>query len=405
MPRESSLPPPPDAAQMDRLTGALEPLTRLARPLVLGMERIPERGALFVGNHTLYAFLDLPFMMSELWRRQHLSVRALGDSRHYAIPVWRNLLEMCGMVRGTRENVRELMRTGQNVLVFPGGASEVFKGKGQKYRLMWKERIGFAKLAIEFGYPVLPFAAVGAEEMLEIVADERTPAYAQVSGLMKRLIGLPLPPVVRGIGLTPLPKPERLYFWFGDPIETHKGRPNDAAARLLRDEVKASVERGISLLLDRRESDPDRGISKRILRLGEHLPRLAETDPQAWFVIKAFDAWNEQGPDGAAAWMSPWVQLTDPPRWPDTGTRRGRDAVLKRLKEVTEELGADRVESVEARSAGDAVIVSFALRGDSPSASAWLGFHAVVEIEGDEITHIRIFVDQESAEATAPSPA
>jgi len=50
------------------------------------------------------------------------------------------------------------------VLVFPGGAPEVNKRRGEKYQLMWKERIGFARLAIQYSYPIVPFAAVGAEE-------------------------------------------------------------------------------------------------------------------------------------------------------------------------------------------------------------------------------------------------
>jgi 1-acyl-sn-glycerol-3-phosphate acyltransferase len=74
----------------------------VTRPSVTGVERIPHGGALFVGNHTRYGFLDLPFMMSELWRRRQIVLRGLGDHHHYAIPVWRDVLEMCGMVHGTR---------------------------------------------------------------------------------------------------------------------------------------------------------------------------------------------------------------------------------------------------------------------------------------------------------------
>jgi hypothetical protein len=43
-------------------------------------------------------------MMAELWTRRQTCVRGLGDHGHYAIPVWRNLLELCGMVRGARQN-------------------------------------------------------------------------------------------------------------------------------------------------------------------------------------------------------------------------------------------------------------------------------------------------------------
>jgi 1-acyl-sn-glycerol-3-phosphate acyltransferase len=244
---------------MDRLVGALEPLARITRPLVLGIDRIDDRPSLFVGNHTLYGFLDLPLMMGELWRRREIVVRGLGDHAHYAIPLWRSVLEACGMVRGTRDNVRELMRRGDNVLVFPGGSGEVFKDRGQKYQLLWKERVGFAKLAIEFGHPIVPFAAVGAEEMLDVVADRHTPGYAQVSNLFKRLAGVPLPPLARGIGPTPVPRPERLYFWFGDPIDTG-GR----GAAELRDDVRLAVEGGIGTLLATRDADPERGVVSRL---------------------------------------------------------------------------------------------------------------------------------------------
>jgi hypothetical protein len=37
------------------------------------------------------------------------------------------------MVRGTRDNVRALMHDQQTILVFPGGAREVNKRRGQQY--------------------------------------------------------------------------------------------------------------------------------------------------------------------------------------------------------------------------------------------------------------------------------
>jgi hypothetical protein len=52
------------------------------------------------------------------------------------------------MVRGTRDNVRALMRDHQTILTFPGGSREVNKRRGQQYNLLWRERIGFARLAI-----------------------------------------------------------------------------------------------------------------------------------------------------------------------------------------------------------------------------------------------------------------
>lgn len=396
------IPDPIREAQIDRLVGVLEPLSRLTRPKVYGLERVPQRGALLVGNHTLYGFLDLPFMLAELWKRRRIRVRGLGEHAHYAIPVWRNLLELCGMVRGTRENVRALMREHEYILVFPGGSGEVFKHRGEGYRLLWKERMGFARLAIEHGYPVVPFAAVGAEEMLDIVADNRTPVVAQVSHLMKRLVGVSLPPIVRGVGPTPLPRPERLYFWFGEPIDTARfaGRHDDAdVVRAVRDQTKAAIEGGIEFLLAERKVDPNRGLGAR-LRGKPDLPGLATGDQDVWFVRKAYDAWNTGGPRSAAAWASSRVELEDPPGWPDAAVWRGRDAVLDRLEEVTRSLGGRWAEIDDARAVGDEVLVSMALRSSRASDAAPVGhFHHLVLIEADQITRIRVFVDEESAMA------
>ncbi len=244
------------------------PLERVTRPKLYGAENIPADGSLLVGNHTLYGLLDLPFMLAELWKRRHLTVRSLGERAHYAIPLWREALTLGGMVRGTRENVRALMDERQTVLVFPGGSREVNKRRGEKYQLMWKERIGFARLAIEYGYPIVPFAAVGAEEMLDIVIDETNPAFARLGDVVRKLTGWPMGPLVHGVGPTLLPHPERLYFWFGEPIDTTRfeGRQDDdEAARAVRNEVKRAVEGGIDFLLAEREADPRRPLRKRLL--------------------------------------------------------------------------------------------------------------------------------------------
>ena len=104
--------------------------------------------------------------------------------------------------------------------------------------------------------------------MLEIVADNRTPVVAQISNLMKRLVGIPVPPVVRGVGPTPLPRPERLYFWFGEPIDTKRfarRRDDPDAARAVRDETKQAIEAGIEFLLAERDADPNRGLVSRLV--------------------------------------------------------------------------------------------------------------------------------------------
>ena len=43
--------------------------------------------------------------------------------------------------------------------------------KGEAYRLVWKQRTGFARLAIEHGYDIIPFGSVGPDEAFDILFD------------------------------------------------------------------------------------------------------------------------------------------------------------------------------------------------------------------------------------------
>jgi hypothetical protein len=67
--------------------------------------------------------------------------------------------------------------------------------------------MGFARLAIERGYPIVPCAAVGADDMLDVIVDQTTPLYGQLALAYERVMGFPTPPVVRGVGLTGIPAP------------------------------------------------------------------------------------------------------------------------------------------------------------------------------------------------------
>ena len=264
-----NVPALPAEPSIDRLVSLLEPVSRVIQPKLYGLDHLPADGSLLVGNHTIYGLLDVPFMMAEVWKHRRLAIRSLGEHAHYAVPIWRDLLTAGGMVRGTRENVRALMRGRQTILVFPGGAREVNKRRGQQYQLLWRERIGFARLALEQAYPVVPVAAVGAEEMFDVIIDQNTPIYGQFAHLYEKLMGFPTPPVIRGVGATPIPRPERLYFWFGEPIDSARfGSSFDdtSAARALRDEVKRAILVGVQFLRDERDQDPNRALLTRLRR-------------------------------------------------------------------------------------------------------------------------------------------
>jgi 1-acyl-sn-glycerol-3-phosphate acyltransferase len=248
----------------------LRPWELITDPVFHGTDLIPDSGpCLFVGNHTIYGLLDLPLLVHHVQRERGLFLRGLAEKAHYKVPVWRDFLTRFGAVDGTRENARALLRDGEPVLVLPGGGREVAKRKGERYHLIWKQRLGFARLAIEARCPIVPFAAVGGEETYDIVVDADSALMAPVRAAFERLGGRTelLFPLARGFAGTPLPRPERFYFAFGEPIETERygGRHEDGrAARGLRDRTRSAVEERINFLLAEREQDPDRDLLGRI---------------------------------------------------------------------------------------------------------------------------------------------
>ncbi len=247
----------------------MEPLRKVVKPKVYGIENVPKRRALLVGNHNTLGMIDAPLLAAELWERGKM-VRSLGDHAHFKIPGWRDGLTRMGVVEGTRDIASELMRNGELVMVFPGGAREVNKRKNERYKLVWKNRLGFARLAIQHQYPIVPFASVGAEHGMDIVLDNQSPLLAPLQFVTGKVLGISDgPPVVRGIGLSPLPRFERQYYWFGEPIDTteFKGlEADDNAARKVREQAAAAIEHGIELMLAEREADPNRSLVGRLLR-------------------------------------------------------------------------------------------------------------------------------------------
>ena len=72
---------------------------------------------------------------------------------------------------------------------------------------------------------------------------------------------------MRGVGTTPSPRPERLYFWFGEPIAPARLRAATTRPRpgRRRDEVKRAILVGIQGPRDERDVDPQRALPARVL--------------------------------------------------------------------------------------------------------------------------------------------
>ena len=261
----------PSEKEIKKMFNLFKPLFWLNDPVFYGSHNIPDEGpVLFVGNHTLLGVWDASIMWFKLYNEKKIFTYSLADRAHFHIPVWRELGSKFGMVEGSRETCTELMQNKQYIMVFPGGAREALKNKGEAYKLIWKNRLGFAKMAIQNQCTIVPFSAVGAEECYELIWDSKEILSSPLGMLLKQF-GVRkdmVIPLVKGVGLTPLPRPQRFYYKFGKPISTEQFKgmgENEASLQELRDIVRTEIEGGLEDLLSIREDDPNKTLFKRIL--------------------------------------------------------------------------------------------------------------------------------------------
>jgi 1-acyl-sn-glycerol-3-phosphate acyltransferase len=208
-----------------------------------GVEKLPRTGgALLVGNHGrtgLDAFIFTGVALDKVGR----PVRGLADRMLFRVPVFRDFIAAAGGVPGTRENAVRLLRDGQLVVVYPGGNREVMKSAHKSYKLLWGDRVGFVRVALEAGVPIIPFAGLGVEELYHDLPFWEAFEQKGLTKLFEAATGkVPLAPL-GGLHHGPLPNPARLTFKFGDPMPTRGLDPQDADQLLrFQQEVKAQVE-------------------------------------------------------------------------------------------------------------------------------------------------------------------
>lgn len=247
---------------MQHLVNLMAPARLYHRPRFFHARRLHhKRPTMVVVNHNIMG-MEVPFLITEPFRRRKIILRPLSERFAFHNPVYRAFVGIAGFVEGNREICSALMQRGEFPVVAPGGAREVARRRGESYELQWGDRLGFVRLAVEHGYSLTPMAIVGTEEAVDIVLDPdeimASPIgdFLRRSGLYTRVLqdGKYVFPMFRGVGATPLPRPERVDFSVGEPFETAQlgGKATEEQLRALRETVKAELQRQLDFLRAKR---------------------------------------------------------------------------------------------------------------------------------------------------------
>lgn len=65
----------------------------------------------------------------------------------------------------------QLLKRKETILLFPGGVKEAYHKKGEEYQLFWPEKIDFVRMAAMFDALIVPFAAIGMADSVNMIFD------------------------------------------------------------------------------------------------------------------------------------------------------------------------------------------------------------------------------------------
>lgn len=184
------------------------------RAEVHGIERLPAGRVLMVANHGGQLPFDglLVATAAILHGDPPRVTRAMVERWVPTLPFVSSFFVRCGQIVGNRDDCRKLLENDEAVLVFPEGVRGSGKTIWHRYELQ-PFGLGFMRLALQTGSPIVPVGVVGAEEAIPSVHDAKT---------LARLTGapyLPIPATLPLLGpLSFVPLPTKIVLNFGEPL-------------------------------------------------------------------------------------------------------------------------------------------------------------------------------------------
>ncbi|XP_010080095.1 PREDICTED: transmembrane protein 68-like [Pterocles gutturalis] len=170
-----------------------------------GVENLPEGPGILVYYHGAIP-IDYLYFLSRLFLWKKRLCLSVADHFVFRLPGLKLLLEVTGVMPGTREECLIALKNGYLVSVSPGGLREALFSD-ESYQLVWGNRKGFAQVALEAKVPIIPMYTQNVREGYRTFLKERrffrqlyeitrlpvTPPYGGLPVKFRTYIGKPIP--------------------------------------------------------------------------------------------------------------------------------------------------------------------------------------------------------------------
>ncbi|XP_063388336.1 DGAT1/2-independent enzyme synthesizing storage lipids [Cydia fagiglandana] len=223
-----------------------------------GIENIPNGPFLVIYYHGALP-IDMYYFIARMLLFKRLHIHTVADRFMFKIPGWKTLLEGLCVIPGTVGECVAVLQKGSPLAISPGGVYEAQFGD-HTYKLHWKNRLGFARVAIQAKVPIIPMVTRNVREAFRTVGWLR--------GACRRVYAatrIPLAPV---------------YGGFPVKLVTHLGKPIEYDPSLTPEQLAKKVSKAIEELVEEHQTVPGnilRALTERVVALPK--PRPAPRGP------------------------------------------------------------------------------------------------------------------------------
>jgi 1-acyl-sn-glycerol-3-phosphate acyltransferase len=191
-----------------------------------GFEHVPrDRPSIIVGNHNGGLLTPDTAMTAQAWfksRGPEAPAYALIHPAIFKLPYLNVHAMKLGGLAATPAMAAAVLEAGHPLLLYPGGGADAYKPYWQRHEIRLGDNLGFVRLAMRHGVPIVPLVSIGGHETLIVLTDGAR--LAELTGLAK--LGIERVPVSLTFpwGLTigaptHVPFPVKIVLEAGPPIE------------------------------------------------------------------------------------------------------------------------------------------------------------------------------------------
>uniref|UniRef100_A0A914I8X8 Phospholipid/glycerol acyltransferase domain-containing protein n=1 Tax=Globodera rostochiensis TaxID=31243 RepID=A0A914I8X8_GLORO len=239
-----------------------------------GLENIPDEGPAMIVAYHGPTPIDLYYVIAKGILYKKRTIHCVADKFVFKIPGWSMICKVFCMTPGTVEDCVATLSQGHVLIIAPGGVREALFSNPVTYELMWGRRLGFAKVVLNSGAPVIPMFTENCREAF------RTPRWARrLTRPIYERTRLPVCPIYGGF-------PVKMITHLGTPltfVDDVFDQPLSA------EQIKRTVRDAVDALIQRHQHLPGgicRAMFQRI--------RAKRTKPEPDDAVEARKQWRKR---------------------------------------------------------------------------------------------------------------